>query len=486
MNRAICRKILALANRALKSKEIGADEQKEIRRIIGFDLNDGQPLWEPDTTTSWLVLGGAGSGKTSACTLSSLLSVLSDHERGVVINDIKGECFAQCAALCHRYGRKVAAIDPLNKIDPDNPFRVEINIFDNVIRAYLTGSRTLLLEIMKVVKILIEEPPRPDQNDWFRKVPREFLILAILALLERNPHLLTPSSLAKLISDPDSFEMITDMEAEDGGELIRSRAQRIKALREGDGDSYDKHYLEAVSAVEMWAEGGPLSDETIEFDVTIKELLAQNYIVFIVGDKSTASELKTHYGLTFSNVLSSQLEGGCGRTLLLFDEAAVTPGREIFEKVVLFRSSDLQVIYIAQSRNDLQRRLGDKLLATVEDNTFLQVLQFSSFAEAERYSKIMGEIDNVGYSLNETSNKAGLSSTINLGRERLRPADALLSKPRKNQYIFIAGLPPIECEKAFQNQLGPYANELAPNPEEGNRVMEADIRVHLNTNQGDV
>ena len=45
-----------------------------------------------------------------------------------------------------------------------------------------------------------------------------------------------------------------------------------------------------------------------------------------------------------------------------------TPAKDIIEKVTSFRAHKLRVLYIAQSRSDLQRQNSDKLIATLEDN----------------------------------------------------------------------------------------------------------------------
>jgi hypothetical protein len=148
-----------------------------------------------------------------------------------------------------------------------------------------------------------------------------------------------------------------------------------------------------------------------------------------VQNQKDAARLSIYYGLHINAFLSAQLNGDCGRTDIILDEAANTPVRDLIEKVTIFRAYGLRVIYIAQSRSDMQRQHGEKLIATLEDNCNLQILRFANFEEAERVSRAIGEVENVNFTLSQSGDRLDLSHTMQTGRERMFAADELMSLP---------------------------------------------------------
>lgn len=452
----------------------------EPRRVIGRMIEDGSAIFEPDTTTSWVVYGGAGSGKTTCVTLPALQSLLGDFERTIIINDIKsGEAAYQAIDMCVKAGRKVCLIDDGFVMGKDNPYRKRVNPFGNLVQGYLDKSNDLANEIKTACLTILSEPDGGlDRNFYFREVPRKMMVFGIMALLRRNLKLATPGGLAALIGDPEVFATIVDIEAEEGDEDIRGKARQIRNLRESDPAEYMKHYLASVSALDHFDVGSPLHEAGRDQEISQKELLQGNYIVFLIQNQKSAPRMGVYYGLHFNAFLSTQLGGDCGRTDIIFDEAANTPAKELFEKVTLFRSAGLRVIYIAQSKADLQRQNSKELIATLEDNCNILWLQFGNYDEAELVSKSIGEIDNVQVNVSASSSNLDFNSTINTGRERMFAADYLMNLPREYQMMRVLGVGYILCLKIRQNEIGDSAYYLSDNPQEGGRLVP-DIKVVL-------
>ncbi len=63
-------------------------EKKEPRRVIGRVIEDGSPIYEPDTTTSWVTYGGAGSGKSTCVSVPAIQAMIADLRRGIIVNDV--------------------------------------------------------------------------------------------------------------------------------------------------------------------------------------------------------------------------------------------------------------------------------------------------------------------------------------------------------------------------------------------------------------
>ena len=110
------------------------------------------------------------------------------------------------------------------------------------------------------------------------------------------------------------------------------------------------------------------------------------------------------------------------------------------------------MLYIAQSRSDLQRQNSEKLIATLEDNCNLQWLQFGNYEEAERVSKAIGEITNVKFNVSGSSGNADFNTTIDTSRERLFTPDDLMNLPANEQILFISGIGFIHCLKVRQTR----------------------------------
>ena len=142
----------------------------------------------------------------------------------------------------------------------------------------------------------------------------------------------------------------------------------------------------------------------------------------------------------------------------------------------MFRAFGLRVLYIAQSRSDLQRQNSEKIIATLEDNCNLQWFQFGNYEEAKRVSEAIGQIDTVKYNVSGSSGNADFNTTIDTGREPLFSPDFLMNLSPSEQIIFIAGVGWIHCLKIRQNEIGDSAYYLTDNPVEGGR-LEPDIKV---------
>ena len=95
------------------------------------------------------------------------------------------------------------------------------------------------------------------------------MFFGILALLKRNKKVATPGGLAALIGDPETLSTVIDIEAEDGDEIIRSRARQLQELRENDETEYSKHYLGAVVCPKQFCcSGGAMHEAGRDPDIS--------------------------------------------------------------------------------------------------------------------------------------------------------------------------------------------------------------------------
>ena len=134
---------------------------------------------------------------------------------------------------------------------------------------------------------------------------------------------------------------------------------------------------------------------------------------------------------------------------------------------------------IAQSRTEIERKFGKLEAETIDENAIVkQWFGFSSMAEAKRASEAMGEMLALQASLNADNLDTKLGTGLSLGRQRHLSAAQLLAMPRTHQLVHIKGAGFFVCRKIAQNQIGAYAELVAPNRLEGGR-LPPDIMVSL-------
>ncbi|WP_306260374.1 hypothetical protein [Pararhizobium sp. IMCC21322] len=126
--------------RTIRLRKLSQDNAvnfQEIRRVIGRDIADGSPVFEPPGNKSWVIYGGAGSGKTTCVSIPAVQSLIWDQTRALVINDVKsGEIAHQIAALCIKLGRRFAVIDDNFVLGADYPYCIRVNTFGNLVDAH--------------------------------------------------------------------------------------------------------------------------------------------------------------------------------------------------------------------------------------------------------------------------------------------------------------------------------------------------------------
>jgi len=452
----------------------------EGRRLLGQSLN-GRPIFEPRPTHS-LMLAAAGGGKTTGGAMVWLQSMLADHSRGIIFPDSKdGEVAAQASRMCADHGREVAIIDDFNRLD-NHPLRVSLNPFGGLVAAHTRSENELLFSAENANHALIEEPIGDSKNRYWRASPRSFVEFAERSLLGRNAVLATPGGVWSLLADPDVFGDALEIEAEEGAEPLRSQARNILSLRRAVPDHFAQHLDAALECLRLFEAGSVLHEVGRDADTSHLELLQKNAIVFLVGPQRHMDRLGAYYALHLQSFLEAQLTGLAGDTDFILDEFTNAPLKTLVSKLTTMRAYGGRCHMIAQSRSEIERKYGEKETVTIEENAIVkQWMGFSSFEEAERVSKAMGEVQNVSDSMGLNSDKMDFSGNWSTGRERLMSAEELMRLPSDEQIIHVKDVGFIRCKKVRQNEVGPYCFELKDNPLEGGR-LEPDPKITLPTN----
>lgn len=450
-----------------------------VKRIIGADFV-GNPIYAPKHAHS-LLLSAAGGGKTTCGGTPWLQSLIADHARAIIIADSKeGELAAQCAAMCAKYGRKVAIIDEFAVLGEGNPFRVSLNPLGGVIRSYLKLNGELIFSAENTCQALIEEPPRDQRNAYWRDEPRTIIEFAINTLLARNPRLATPGGVWSLVSKPDILIAAATIEADEGDEALQALALHILGMQKNE-EHFPQHRATALKALRIYGAGSALNLSGVDATHTHEDLIRDNYVVFVVGPVRHMERLGADYALHLQSFMEVVLSGAFGPVSFILDEFTNAPLKALVAQLTTMRGYGGTCHMIAQSRSEIQRKYGDKETATIEENAVIkQWFGFSSFEEAERVSRAMGETQNVSHSLGVGSDKLEFTGNINTGKERLFTADELMRLPGDEQIIHVKDVGFIHAKKIRQNEIAPTCHDLGDNPLEGSRLTP-DPKVTLPT-----
>ena len=450
------------------------------QRLIGIGF-DGRPIRAPKPSHS-LLLSAAGGGKTSCGGMIWLLSLLADSSRTIVISDGKdGELAAQAAHACHAYGRKVVIIDDFHVLGRDNPYAVSLSPFGAVTAAHKAANGEFVFASENANHALIPEPPNDARNQYWRDEPRSNIELCQRTLLRRDPDLATPGGVWALLADPGTFIRAAEVEAEEGDATLSALARHILDSREHNPEHFGQHRAAALKALRIYSADSPLHRCGVDAEATHLGLLQDKAVIFLVGPQRHMDRLGPHYALHLQSFLDALLSGTAGPVDFILDEFTNAPLGALVSALTTMRGYGGSCHMIAQSRSEIQRKYGDKETATIEENaTVKQWFGFSSFEEAERVSRAMGEARYLQHSLGYSSSHLEVSGNLSTAKDRLITAEQLMRLPPDEQIIHVKDLGFIHCRKLGQHQIAPFCHGgLAPNPLEGSQ-RPADPKVRLN------
>jgi type IV secretion system protein VirD4 len=450
------------------------------RLILGFDFHDA-PIWTPDSGGSRIVYAAAGGGKTTCVAMPSILSALSDTGMAIVSNDVKsGEISFQTEPVCVKHKRLFGVIDDTRVMGADYPHRINLNPFGAIAHAHEIGSEDLAFIIEGAMRALIDEPPNDQKQFYWRQGPRDILEVGTRALLLSSTGLCTPGALYVLLAEPDLFDGALALCLDEGDEATKALANQVIGTRDTD-QNFAQHMQAALQAIKIYQPGSPLHSAGQDAEHSHLDLIEDGWVICVVNPVQHAARMGAHFALHALGFMEAQLSKPGLRTLYVYDELGSTPLRDAVSRITVMRAYGATGLYITQSRQDLVRRYGEKETAVLEENAVIkQYLKFSSFEEAERVSRAIGEQLSIQKGLGTQSGRLDLSGNYSVGKERIFTADELMRLPPDEQILHVAGVGWIHAKKARQNQIMPYAAELGDNPLEG-VAMPPDPKITLMT-----
>ncbi len=446
------------------------------RRLAAFTRETRQPIWAPNGHS--LTLAANGAGKTTKALMPWLFSMLASSDRpGILILDSKDfEIARQCIPMLEKLGVPTAVIDDTGNLPIDIHGRVNLNPMDSVVSTFLKKPEDQILANESVLQTIIEEPEKDERNRYWRAWPRLLIEFAIYVLLKRNPQLATPGGIWLLVSSPAKMRGFAEIEALEGTGMLKVLAENVKGMV--GHEHWPQHLQAAQDALRIYGIGSPLHLAGHHSNVDPAQLISSGTVTFFGGSQANMSTMGSHYGLVLSSFLRAAYMRA-GPLWIGADEFTNAPVRKLVEALTTLRAYQVEVSMIAQSRSEIERKLGRFEVQTIEDNAiFKQWFGFSNFAEAERVSKIMGEEHAVATAISGNNETLVLNSNLSLIRQRWMSAAELMAMPRHLVLMHFRNLGFYIGETVSQENIDPYCRLIAPNEMEGGRLTP-DPKIHF-------
>ena len=453
------------------------------RRLLGLTL-DGRPIWAPEGHS--LLLAANGAGKTSCGCLPWLFSLVAAPDRPalLVIDPKNGEMAAQCAPMLAKYNIPVAMIDDMGVFDADDPYRVALNPLGAVTHAFDHAPFDVSFATETANHALLPDPAGgPDRNQFFRDGPRTLIEFCQHTVLTRTPEWGTPGGVWLALADPAFLERAATFEATHGSGATQKLA--LDVLDSMTTEYHAMHRAAALKALRVFAEGGHLHKAGREATTTHADLIRQRAVIFLVGPQQHMARLASYVSLHLAAFLDA-LYRGAGPLTFINDEFSNTPLKAFVDALTTIRGFGGTAHNIAQSRSEVERKFGTHETHTIEENAIVkQWFGFSSFEEAERVSKAMGEALVVQHGLNlQRRATADSALGLSLGRQRHMTAAELMAMPRDRQLIHVKGVGFFVARKIAQNHIAPFCYDIANNPLEGGRLPpDPKLTLKINTHE---
>ncbi len=408
--------------------------------------------------------------------LFSLLS--SDPTKAIAVFDSKdGELAWQCVDMIAATGRKVAILDGMGVFPPDNPHLVFLNPLGAVTSSFERDKRDLIFASENANYALIPEPERDERNAYWRREPQTLIEFSTYVLMKRNTLLAIPGGVWALLGNPAMLRKFAEIEAVEGDGMLKVLA--LNVLEMFGHEHFAQHRSAALKALRIFAVGTRLHDAGAKAHLTHADLIEQGYVIFIVGPQAYMNRLGAYYALHIL-AFNQALYLGAGGLIQILDEFTNAPLKPLVEAMTTLRAfGGTELHMIAQSRSEIERRLGKLECETIEENAIVkQWFGFSSFSEAERISKAIGEEQVINPGLSTDNKELRLQFSYQTGKERNFTPSKLMAMPANEQLIHVKGVGFINALKISQQNIAPWCNLIAPNPLEGG-TLDADPKITL-------
>lgn len=431
------------------------------------------------TETHHLILGPAGSWKTSAV----ITNILMACAEAALINDIKGELWETTRAFRARVlGHRCVKLDP-----KDSAGSVKINPLDGVAR-FLEANDPAALTRVRGMMLQLHPDPKggSNQNEFFYIGARSVLTttaLAVCAIMPSEHRNL--ATVYKVLSDLELLDDLLSAAAKTddlNGELAdMARSLHASAFGESGAErTFEQFRMGALQALEAFGPGNYLAAITSETTFEFSELKTSKTSLYLTIDFANSAVLGKFSGLMQWLAAEEIVAVGNNKPVLfVLDEFCNAPLYTLPKILTLLRTYGVKCILATQDLDDIVRVYSKHALESVLSETDIkQILGgIRSQTTLEYVSKYCGETTEVvsSFSLGAESVQESLSQT---GR-RLITEDELRRLPAEAQIVLHSNLKPMLCKKVQVFAVANWRRRITPNSLYGGRRKLLPVEVRM-------
>ncbi|MEM8595780.1 MAG: type IV secretory system conjugative DNA transfer family protein [Pseudomonadota bacterium] len=459
-----------------EARNAGLHRRRKGSRFIG--TLGRIALWMR-TETHHLILGPAGSQKSSA----AILNILMGNDEPALVSDVKKELWETTAAYrARKFGHRCVKIDPT---DPEGS--VKINPLDGVSRFLEAGDPAALTRTRGMMLQLHPDPQGGgNQNQFFYDGARSLkttVTLCVCAIMP--PEHRTLAMVYKMISDLDllndlltAAQKLPDLNGE-----IADMAASLHAMAFGENGAertFEQFRMGALQALEAFGPGNYLAAIINETTFSLTELKTAKTSVYLTIDFANSTVLGKFSGLMQWLAAEELVAVGNNKPVLfVLDEFCNAPLYTLPKILTLLRTYGVKCILATQDLDDITRVYSKHALESVLSETDIkQILGgIRSQTTLEYISKYIGETTETSssFSLGETGTQESLGRT---GR-RLITEDELRRLPPEAQIVLYGNHKPILAKKVQVFAISPWRWRIAPNSLYGGKRKFLPIEVEI-------
>ncbi len=450
--------------------------RKKGSRFVGF-LHE-TPLWLW-TETAHLILGPAGTQKTTA----AILNFLMGCAESALITDIKGELWQTTRHFRRKiFKHRCVKVDPT---DPENS--IKINPVDPATEKVKANDPAALTYVRDMALQLLPDPKDGGgANAVFYKGARNLIVVVIFAVIVTLPPKHRNLAMVyRALSDLDILHDLMFKASESkvlNGE-IADMANSTHQMAFGDGGNaktFESFRINALQAMEAFGPGNYLAAITSETTFDFTELKEKPTSLYILIDFANSSVLAQFAGLLQWMASLAMVSSGNNKPVLfVLDEFCNAPLYSLPKILTLLRSAGVKVIMATQDLDDVTRVYGKHALETVLSETDIkQVLGgIRSKTTLEYFSAYLGEYTELSTSSSISQN--GVQESISRTNRRLLTEDELRRLPDDAQIIIYGSERPILAKKVQVFAINPWRKLLGINTIYGNtrKYLPVEVRI---------
>lgn len=434
------------------------------------------PLWLW-TETHHLILGPAGTSKTSAAILPFLCSLAES----CLVNDTKGELYETTAKFrAKKLGHRIV------KLDPTDETSAQINPLDFIFELVMQNLPETLTLLRGMVLQLYPEPAQEGPNKFFRDGTRRAIAAVVMAVtVVCPPAQRTLATVYRAFSNADFLHDLL-MEAS-GSELLNGEvADMVEDLHrmafgdEGSARTYEQFRIGALQALDPFGPGNYLARITATTTFSFTELKQGKVTCYLIVDHNNKDTLGKWSGL-MQWLAAYQLvrERSNVPVIFMLDEFCNAPLHALPSILTLLRSYGVKCILATQDLDDITRVYGKHALETVLSETSIK--QFlggiRSKTTLEYLSKYLGNYTE--YAPNFSFDAGGVKESQGRTGRPLMTPDELRRLRDDLQIVIYKNFKPILAKKIQVFAVAPYRRQIGSNSMYGGKrhLLPVAVRV---------